>query len=776
MSRIPGFSPEEVVRLSKTLVKTFCAAWLGLAFTACDTTEQQQVDADDVMTLSAKDGSDIQQALGSLPSATVLGVHEKDAVPFMIKGQLGTSNGSAVGLAVVDAKAAVQTALSQIAPVFRLRADDLVVKRVSQDEMGHQHIRLAQTKNGLPVINGELILHVDKAGNVYAANGDARDDQGAVTQLKLVKAKVSAEAAAVAASDSTEGLNKSAKAERLVYVRDTNENLVLAHEVRVTGARLDGIPVEDLVYVNANNGTVALRAPKVYTALNRAVYSANNGTSLPGTLKRSEGGAAANDTHVDQNYTRLGKTYECYSVNFGRDSYNGSGAQLKSTVHYSSNYVNAYWNSSQMVYGDGNGTDSTMLGLDADVTTHELTHAVTEYESNLTYSGESGGLNESMSDIFGAYCESWEASTTNGGTWPTTADIWMVGEDIWTPGTPNDALRYMDDPAKDGASKDLWTSSAGSVDVHYSSGISNLAFALLSKGGTHPRGKTTVSVTGIGVQKAGAIFYKANKDLMTASTTFNQAKTYTEQAADALGYTAEKASVTAAWQAVGVGGGTTPPPSCTSTIVLSNGVAATNVGATAGNFSCTYTLTVPSGQTSLSFALSGGTGDGDMYVKFGTAPTTSVYDCRPYTSGNAETCNFTNPAAGTWYVKVNAYSDFSGASLKGTYSGGTTPPGDTLTNGVATAAYSGAASSQTCWTLTVPAGKSVVFAQAGGTGDADLYVRKGSAPTTTTYDCRPYLSGNNESCSFAAGTASVQYYACSRGYSAYTGVTMKGTY
>jgi vibriolysin len=756
--------------LSQKLVKTFCAAWLGLAITACDTTEQQQVDVDDVMTLAVKDGMDIQQALSALPSATVLGVHETDQVPYFIKGQFGTATGSAVGLAAVDAKATVQTALSQIAPVFRLRAEDLVFRKVSVDDNGHQHMRFAQLKNGLPVVNGELILHVDKAGNVYAANGDARDSQGN-TQTMLLKPQIAADAAAVAASNSTQALNKSAKAERLVYVRDTNANLVLAHEIRVLGEQADGLPVEDLVYVNASNGSVALRAPKVHTAMNRALYSANNGTSLPGTLKRPEGGAVTNDNHVDQNYIRLGKTYECYSVNFGRDSYNNAGAQMKSTVHYSSNYVNAYWNSTQMVYGDGNGTDSIALGLDADVTTHELTHAVTEYESNLTYSGESGGINESMSDVFGAYCESWEAG------WAINADIWKVGEDVWTPGTAGDALRYLDDPIKDGVSKDLWYSGVGSVDVHYSSGIGNLAFKLLSTGGTHPRGKTTVNVPALGIQKAGQIWYKANRDLLTASSNYAAFKTAAEQAASQLGYgQADIDAVTAAFQAVGVGGGTTPPPGCTSTVVLSNGVAVSNVGATTGSWSCTYTISVPTGQTSLVVALSGGTGDGDLYVRSGSAPTETTYNCRPYLSGNNETCTISNPVAGTWYVKVKAYTDFSGASLKATYSG-TTGGGDTLTNGIATAPYSNSTSgAMTCWKLTVPAGKAVVFNQAGGTGDADLYVRKGAAPTTSTYDCRPYLGGNNESCSFAASTTQIQFHACSRTYSAYTGVTMKGTY
>jgi len=771
MSRNTCLSPEEVVRLSNKILRTFCAAWLGLALTACGTTDEQPVGADDVMTLAGeKDGSDIQQALSAINGATVVGTHE-DSIPSFIRGNLGQASGSAMGLAAADAKSTVQTALSSIAPIFRLRAEDLVFKRASVDQAGHQHLRFSQTKAGLPVVGGgELILHVDKAGNVYAANGDARDAQG--MNLALPRAQIAPEAAAVAARNGTQALNKEAKAERMVYARTANGQLVLSHEVRVKGMMADGLPVEDLVYVNAINGSIALRAPRVYTVLNRAVYSANGGTSLPGTLKRSEGQAAIGDSHVDMNYDRLGATYNCYKTLFNRDSFNNAGAQLKSTVHYGNKYVNAYWNSSQMVYGDGDGVNSIELGKDADVTTHELTHAVTEYESDLTYSGQSGGLNEAMSDIFGAVCESWERG------WATDADVWKVGEDVWTPGTAGDALRYLNDPKRDGSSNEHFADYTSGTDVHYSSGIANLAFYLLSQGGTHPRGRTTINVTGIGVEKAARIFYKANTDIFTASTTFAQAKTGTEQAATQLGYTtAEIASVTAAWEAVGVGGSTPPPTGCTTTVVLSNGVTVTGVQAATGAWSCTYTLAVPTGQTSLSFALSGGTGDGDMYVKFGAAPTTTTYDCRPYTSGNNETCNFTNPAAGTWYVKVNAYSAFSGASLKGTYAGGS--GGTTLTNGVETAAYSGAASSMRCWTLNVPAGKTqVVFNQvgkSGTTGDADLYVRFNAVPTTTSYNCRPYLSGSTETCTIANPSAGV-WHACSRGYSAYTNVTMKGTH
>lgn len=223
----------------------------------------------------------------------------------------------------------------------------------------------------------------------------------------------------------------------------------------------------------------------------------------------------------------------------------------------------------------------------------------------------------------------------------------------------------------------------------------------------------------------------------------------------------------------GGGGGCTP-------VALSNGVTVSNISVASGAWTCSYTLSVPAGASNLTFNLSGGSGDGDMYVKFGAEPTSSSYDCRPYKSGNTESCTFATPSAGTYYVKINGYSSASGMSLVGAYStGGGGGGGGTMSNGVETAQYSGAKGAWTCNTLVVPSGKtSVVFNQTGktgNTGDADLYVRFGSAPTTSTYDCRPYLSGNTESCTISNPSAGT-WYACSYGYSAYTNVTMKGTY
>jgi Zn-dependent metalloprotease len=616
------------------------AALLALPLAACEVDNSQLPEGAPKADAAADSLGDVQAALAALPSAQVAGSHD-DGVPFMIKGSLDNASG-----------------LQGIAAAFRLQATDLVMKRSTVDEQGNTHIRYGQTKNGLPVVGGELIIHKDANGKIFSANGSARDGE-----LVPAVARVSAEAARAAALDSIVGRHIASEGDaRLVYIRSEKDNrLKLAYHVVVTGEGLD-LPIRDNVYVNALSGAIEATHSEIHSAKNRAVYTANNGTTLPGTLRRSEGQAATGDSHVDMNYDHLGTTYDCFSVNFGRDSYNSAGAQLRSTVHYSTNYTNAFWNGTQMVYGDSDGVQSAPLGKSLDVTVHELTHAVTDTDSDLIYSNESGALNEGMSDIFSAYCESWTLG------WTMPASVWMIGDDVWTPATAGDALRYMANPTQDGSSKDYYptryTGTADNGGVHWNSGIANLAFKLLATGGTHPRGVTTTAVTGIGVQKAGAIFYRANRDLFTASTTFAQAKTYTEQAAEQL-YgvgAAEKTSVSQAWTAVGVGA-STPPPTATA---LSNNVALTGQSGSSGTNKYYY-LDVPVSRAS-TFTISGGTGDADMYVRIGSQPTTSSYNCRPYLTGNNETCSIAaQTTAQRIHVMLNAYTTYSGVTIKGAY-------------------------------------------------------------------------------------------------------------
>lgn len=219
------------------------------------------------------------------------------------------------------------------------------------------------------------------------------------------------------------------------------------------------------------------------------------------------------------------------------------------------------------------------------------------------------------------------------------------------------------------------------------------------------------------------------------------------------------------------GGVTPPPPPPPADNGLENGVAVTGLTA-ATDQSLWFTMDVPEGVTSLSFTISGGTGDADLYVKYGTAPTLSSYDCRPYLNGNEESCNISNIQAGTYYVMIQAYASFAGVSLVGNYESVPTTVGDGFTE----TNLSASTGQWIHFTLDVPAGASVLNASiSGGSGDADLYVRYGPQPTTRRYNCRPYLNGNNESCSID-NPAAGRWYISLRAYRSFTGVTLDASY
>jgi bacterial leucyl aminopeptidase len=220
----------------------------------------------------------------------------------------------------------------------------------------------------------------------------------------------------------------------------------------------------------------------------------------------------------------------------------------------------------------------------------------------------------------------------------------------------------------------------------------------------------------------------------------------------------------------GGGGGATP---------LSNGVPVTGIAdSVAGNFKY-YSLVVPAGQSTLTFTTSGGTGDVDLFVNFGANPTDTVYQCRPYLSGNAETCTFTPPQAGTYYVGLRAYSAYTGVTLTGTYSAssGCATGDPALTNGVGQTVAGASGSSTYRCIKAVPAGKTLTLKISGGTGDADLYTQFNARPTTSSYACRPYLSGNNETCTHTTTTTNAgDWYVMLRAFSAYSGATLIGSY
>ncbi|HVG59718.1 MAG TPA: M4 family metallopeptidase, partial [Hyalangium sp.] len=366
-------------------------------------------------------------------------------------------------------------------PEFLQGVGDLSFRRGLVDPLGQAHERVDQVINGVPVFAAQAVLHLNPDGSIASITDnlyrnlkvDTTPQLGAAEATKIAIGYVGGQKA-LAGSPKTD----------LQILADNGGRLTW--RVQLDTLNDKGEPAMPNIFVDAKTGEIAMQFNNLKTTRNRRTHTANNRTSLPGTLVRSEGQGPVSDAVLNQAHDNAGLTYDYYFSKHGRDSYNGAGATLTSTVHYSRNYVNAFWNGTQMVYGDGDGSQSGPLTV-LDVVGHELTHAVTDTASDLVYSGESGALNEAMSDIFGAAIEAYRDGAVSTNTW-------KIGEECWTPGTSGDALRYMYDPGLAGDYDYYPTRYTGTSDnggVHWNSGIANLAFYLMVSGGTHPRGKTT---------------------------------------------------------------------------------------------------------------------------------------------------------------------------------------------------------------------------------------------------------------------------------------------
>jgi Zn-dependent metalloprotease len=227
-------------------------------------------------------------------------------------------------------------------------------------------------------------------------------------------------------------------------------------------------------------------APSAVMAKQRRVYTASNGSTLPGTLVRDEGGAAVSDPAVNEAYEGAGATYDLYWEIYQRNSLDGNGLRLDSTVHYEKQYDNAFWDGQQMVYGDGDGQLFNRFTIAVDVIGHELSHGVTQYTSNLNYSNQPGALNESFSDIFGSLVKQRIL-----GQAAADAD-WLIGQGLFTPQVKGVALRSMKEPGtayndpvlgKDpqpANMRDYVNTADDNGGVHINSGIPNHAFYLMA--------------------------------------------------------------------------------------------------------------------------------------------------------------------------------------------------------------------------------------------------------------------------------------------------------
>ena len=256
---------------------------------------------------------------------------------------------------------------------------------------------------------------------------------------------------------------------------------------------IPGLPPQ-LEEGRAREGVTAKKPPATTATpvVNRTVYDAQHGSTLPGTLKRKEGGKATTDASVNRAYDGLGDTWQLYWDGFQRDSLDGKGMELIASVHYQQGYDNAFWDGKQMVFGDGDGTYFTDFTSSVDVIGHELTHGVTQFTAGLTYVAQSGALNESLSDCFGSMVKQLTL-----GQDAADAD-WLIGEGLFTAKVKGVALRSMkapgtayDDPVlgKDPQPADMdgYVSLPSDAQhdnggVHTNSGIPNRAFYLAATG------------------------------------------------------------------------------------------------------------------------------------------------------------------------------------------------------------------------------------------------------------------------------------------------------
>jgi len=462
--------------------------------------------------------------------------------------------------------------------------EQLVVKDVVSDPDGTKHLRYNRTFNGLRVVGGDVVVQQSRTG--------ATKEIFRSTDAKLDLATKPGIAAPFAATAAVAGQPdaKWTKAQPELVVFALDREPTLAWETVLEGVKPDQTPSEMHVFTDAESGEVLLTEDHVVhtagtgtstysgaVALettqsgatyqlkdplrgNQAVNNLNNGSGT-GTLFTDADNKWGNGTSVDKATAGVdaaygaAKTWDYYKNVHGRSGIKNNGVGALSKVHYGNNYVNAFWSDGCfcMTYGDGAGNAKPLTSLD--VAGHEMSHGVTSATAGLVYSGESGGLNEATSDIFGTTVEFTANNTSDVGDY-------LIGEkiDIRGNGTP---LRYMDKPSKDGKSADYWSAGVGNLDVHHSSGVANHFFYLLSEGSG---GKTVngvaydsptydgAAVTGIGRAKAEKIWYRALTTKFTSGTKYAAARTGTLAAtADLYGAgSAEYAAVNRAWAAVNV--------------------------------------------------------------------------------------------------------------------------------------------------------------------------------------------------------------------------------
>jgi len=501
--------------------------------------------------------------------------------------------------------------------------DELRPRSTWIDPRNIAHLRLDQLHRGVPVLGGQVIVHVPADGSPVRVTDHLRHDLDVDVQPVLTED----EAVDVAREH-----------------WDRPDAAVLTLEPRVVrGERADhltwrvaladmqlGDPAMPVTYVDAVTGDVVLDYDDLQTAKDRDTYDAlntfpqtqSNPIALPSSPARTEGDPAVGKAAVDDAHDFVGLTYDYYDQYLGRDSFDDAGGTIISLVEMGPGYFNAYWNGYNLGYGDG----GIGFGRAFDIVAHEFTHAVTQYTADLEYAQQSGGLNEATSDIMAAVIEAWD----DGGV-VSNSTTWSLGEDLG-----QGAFRSMRNP-----SVGSFTNYNNSLGVHTSSGIANRAFV------------DWVDDPALTIDEAGEIWYTGLVGYMTPLTTFAQARTATQQAAlDIYGPGPELLAVSDGWDLVDVPG--------TPAYAVFDDVGPLGL---VTNQQSTYTFTPATNAVAVQFVLVGDNGDADLYVSNGATPTTSSFDCASTSPGSREICTFDPASSGSYTVLVDAWSTFSGARL-----------------------------------------------------------------------------------------------------------------
>ncbi len=345
---------------------------------------------------------------------------------------------------------------------------------------------------------------------------------------------------------------------KIVYVDADNGNILgnkdLIHETNALGTAVTGYSGTQTITTDFSAGTYKLR--EIGRGNGIETYNMKKGTNYAKSVDFTDADNVWNNVNTSKDqfatdaHWGAEKTFDFYKNNFNRNSIDGNGFKIKSYVHYSNNYFNAFWDGSRMTYGDGNSTDGFKPLTSIDVCGHEITHGLTTFTANLNYSYESGALNEGFSDIFGTAIE-WYAR-------PVSRD-WLIGGDFYTIRSMSNPNVYNQPDTYLGTKWYAGTSDNGGV--HTNSGVLNFWFYLLTNGGTGTNDKGYVyNVSGIGIDKAQAIAFRTLTVYLVSTSNFSNARTASIQAASDL-YGASSSEVIQtinAWNAVAVGGGTSP--------------------------------------------------------------------------------------------------------------------------------------------------------------------------------------------------------------------------